>query len=123
MNAVAGNVKDGIVFKGIAYEGERSHVVPHLPQGGIDLQDSPVYWALPDGTLVCWSVRRLAEATEDMLAEESSEEAYRSVAKEMGCDVLGKAPGELLEPFRDAPGTLAERLWEWTEEELRKHGC
>ena len=115
MNAVASKVRDGISFKGIAYEGEKPQVVPHLPQGGLDLQDCPVYWALPDGRLLCWSVRRLSEATDDMFVEESCEEAYKCVAKELGYDVLGKAPDEVLEPFRNAPGTLAEKLWETIE--------
>lgn len=115
MQAVAQNVYDGVAFKGIAFEGERLQIVPQLPQGGVDLQDAPVYWTLPDGRCVCWSVRSLAEAREDSLVKEDSEEAYRAVAKEMSYDVLGTAPDEVLEPFRLDPGTFAERRWEKIE--------
>ena len=79
------------------------------------MQDAPLYWTLPDGRCVCWNVRRMAEATEDLLAPQDSEEAYKAVAKEMGYDALGIANEEVLEPFRLAPGTLVDRLWETIE--------
>ena len=82
---------------------------------GIDLQDAPMYWTLPDGRCECWSVRRMAAVTADILAPEDSEEAYKAVAKEMSYDVLGTAEEEALEPFRLAPGSLVERLWEKIE--------
>ena len=54
----------------------------------------------------------MAEATDDLLAPQDSEEAYKAVAKEMGYDALGIADEEALEAFRLAPGTLVDRLWE-----------
>ena len=88
MNDVAKNVRgEGICFKGIAYQSESPKIVQQLPQGGIDLQDTPVYWTLPDGRCECWSVRRIAEASEDLLAPQDSEQAYKAVAKEMHYDV------------------------------------
>ena len=49
MEAVAQNVHEAARFKGIAFEGERPSIVLQLPQGGIDVQDAPLYWTLPDG--------------------------------------------------------------------------
>ena len=115
MDAVARNVHEGARFKGIAFESERPTIVPQLPLGGVDLQDAPVYWTLPDGRCECWSVRRMAEATDDIPAPRDSDEAYKAVAKEMSYDVLGTAEEEALEPFRLAPGTLVERLWDKIE--------
>jgi hypothetical protein len=112
MDAVARNVREGARFKGITFEGERPTIVLHLPLGGVDIQDEPVYWVLPDGRCECFSVRRMAEITDDDLAPQDSEEAYKAVAKEMNYDVLGMAAEEALEAFRLAPGTLVERLWE-----------
>ena len=112
MDAVAQNVHEGVRFKGTAFEGERPQIVAQLPHSGVDLQDAPVYWVLPDGRCECWSVRRMAEVTDDLLAPQDSEEAYKAVAREMSYDVLGTAEEEALEPFRLAPGTLLERFWE-----------
>ena len=86
-NAVAANVRAGIVFKGIAYESERRNIIPQLPCGGEDIQDEPVYWTLHDGRVVCWSVRRLAEAKDEDLEPADSIERYKAVAKELGYDV------------------------------------
>ena len=86
-NAVASNVRKGIQFKGIAYENERPNIIPQLPCGGADIQDGPVYWTLHDGRVVCWSVRRLAEAKDEDLEPADSIERYKAMAKELGYDV------------------------------------
>jgi len=116
MEAVAGNVlggaEFGVQFKGIAFEGEKPSILHRMPSNGLDIQDTPVFWTLPGGQCVCWSVRQLSEAPEDQLYPGDDEEAYKIVAAEMGYDVLGKAAEEELEPFINAPGTLSERLWE-----------
>ena len=86
-NAVASNVLAGIEFKGIAYESDRPHLLARIPCGGEDVQAEPVYWKLPDGRVVCWSVRHLAEARDDELLPVDSKERYIAVAKELGYDV------------------------------------
>jgi len=111
-NNVSGGAEFGVKFKGIAYEGEKPSILYRVPSNGVDIQDSPVYWTLPGGQCVCWSVRQLSEAPQDQLYPGDEEEAYGAVAAEMGYDVLGKAAEEELEPFVAAPGTLNERLWE-----------
>ena len=86
---MARNVRDGIEFKGVAYESDRPHIVQQLPCGGEDIQDEPLDWKLPDGRVECWSVRKLSQAKEDELEAKDSMERYRAVAKELGYDVLG----------------------------------
>ena len=112
MESVAKNVHQGVSFKGIVFEGERPTISLQLPHGGIDIQDEPLYWTLPDGRSEVRSVRRMAEASQDLLSFQNSEDAYKAVAKAMEYDCLGIAAEEELEPFRLAPGTLVERLWE-----------
>jgi hypothetical protein len=77
---VACNVMPGIVFKGVAYDDERPEIEVILPKGGLDIQDEPLYWALPDGSVVCWSLRQLVSARPDELAPRDSDEAYSGVA-------------------------------------------
>ena len=56
-----------------------------VPNSGLNIHEEPVYWSLPDGRVVCWSLLELKEKREDELFEESStHEAYRAVAKELG---------------------------------------
>ena len=72
-----------IKFKGIAFDSERPELVHQLPDGGVDIQDEPVYWALPCGRCVCWTLRELANARDDDLAPMDSDEAYHAVAREL----------------------------------------
>ena len=98
-------------FKGIAFDSERPEIVHQLPDGGVDIQDEPVYWALPCGRCVCWTLRELANARDDDLAPTDSDEAYRAVARELGYDVLGVAPDDVIADYRDDTGTLEQRRW------------
>jgi len=112
MESVARNVDEGVIFKGIAYESEKPMILYRVPFDGLDIQDSSVYWTLPKGQCVSWSVRQLSNVPEDQLYPGDEEEAYRTTAAEMGFDVLGTADEEKLEPFIKAPGKLDQRLWE-----------
>ena len=115
MESVAKNVHEEVEFRGTGFEGESSTLTLQLPFGGTDCQDEPLYWTLPGGRCEVCSVRRMSETTQDLLAHQDSEDAYKSVAKAMEYDCLGTAAEEELEPFRLAPGTLVERLWEKIE--------
>ena len=118
-NDVATNVREGIAFAGITYENDRPHIDAQLPRDGEDIQDEPVYWKLPGGSVVCWSVRKLSQAKDDELEEKGSMERYTAVAKELGYDVLGKAMDDNeLEEFQAEPGTLEQKHWKrvaWVE--------
>ena len=72
MKAVAANVHQGVQFKGIAYDQERAAIVEQLPHEGVDVQDEPLYWVLPDGRCECWSVRKLEEAQPEELLHTSA---------------------------------------------------
>ena len=124
MDAVAENKRAGMIFegaaesktaaikfKGIAFDSERPDIIHQLPDGGADIQDEPVYWALPCGRCVCWTLRELANARDDDLAPIDSDEAYRAVARELGYDVLGVAPDADIADFRDDPGSLQQCRW------------
>ena len=39
MESLGNNVQAGIAFKGIVYEGDKPHIVAHLPVEGVDIQD------------------------------------------------------------------------------------
>ena len=43
--AVGTNVREGIVFKGVAYESERPEILEQVPNDGLDVQHEPVYGA------------------------------------------------------------------------------
>ena len=50
-DAVGANVRDGIVFKGVAFESDRPEIVAQIPNEGVDVQREPVYGA--QQSLVC----------------------------------------------------------------------
>ena len=120
MKAVAANVHAGVQFKGVAYDQERASIVEHLPHEGVDIQDEPLFWVLPDGRCECWSVRRLHEALPDMLvhaSDDTLDEAYNHVADAFGYEILGKASDEDIDALRAEPGRLRDKFWEkysWT---------
>ena len=41
--AVGANVRDGIVFKGVAFESDRPEIVTQVPNEGLDIQREPKY--------------------------------------------------------------------------------
>ena len=86
MKHVGTNVHGSIQFKGIVFDnGDRPDFRVQVPSGGVNIHDEPVFWSMPDGRVVCWSLLELAGKREDELYEESSAlEAYRAVAKELG---------------------------------------
>ena len=109
MRSVAANVHPGVQFKGTAYDQERAAIVEQLPHEGVDVQDEPLYWVLPDGRCECWSVRKLQEAQPDELlhaSEDTLEEAYTAVAEQFGYEILGKASDEHIDALRAEPAHL-----------------
>ena len=107
-------VHEGIKFKGIAFEGEAPKLMKQLPKGGVDCQDEKVFWTMPDGRCVAYSLRELSYLREDALAHQDSHEAYLAVAKQLGYDALGKPENdEAFEAYRLDPGKITERRWEF----------
>ena len=120
MKAVGLNVHRNILYKGIVFDsGDRPELKQHVPNGGKDIHNECVYWALPDGRVECWTLRALISKRDDELFEKHTHEAYLAVAKELGYDVCGRAVCETdLETFRADPGLLSERRWkelEWVQ--------
>ena len=117
LKAVATNTHPGILFKGIVLEAERADIKNHIPNDGVDILSEPMWWSLPDGRVVCWSVVDLAQKRDDELFSEDVHEAYVAIAKEVGYDILGKPVCDKeFELFRQDVGVLEERRWaqlEW----------
>ena len=97
-----------------------------LPEGGIDIQDKPVYWTLPSGATRCWSLQEFNDASEFMLATLQSDEAYKAIGREFNFDVLGVAPEIEITEFRNDPGTLADKRWlqmQWQMPQAEIEAC
>ena len=101
-------------YAGVVYEGDKLEFSTEtLPDGGIDIADHPVFWRLPGGRVVCWSVRRLLDARPDELAGPDEDADYHAVAKTLGFKYLGAPRPPFPErPLLLEPGTLADRRWE-----------
>ena len=90
LRAFAEMRKPGTSYHGIAYDNvERPEIVPDLPNGGTDIHTVPLYWDLPCGRNVCFSISGLRSAPEDDLAPYDSDEAYKAIAREFRFDILG----------------------------------
>ena len=68
-----------------------------------------MYWILPDGRCVCWSVAELADKKQDELLDGNALQAYAIIGKELDFHPLGMLPDETFDEYRDNPGTLEER--------------
>jgi len=108
---VAKSIHDKIEFKGVAFEGESNTILHQLPNDGKDAQHEPVYWVLPDGRAVCWSLVELVNKKPDELIEGNTIEAYAKVAEQLLYEPVGMLGDDQLNEFRDDPGTLEERTW------------
>ena len=107
--------KPGTSYHGIAYDNvERPEIVPDLPDGGTDIHAVPLYWDLPCGRNVCFSIFGLRSATEDELAAYDSDDAYITIAREFRFDILGVIcddDNEKWAELRADLGTLADGRW------------
>ena len=84
MKAVGINIHAAIQYKGIVFDSERPDLKLQVPKGGMDIQDEPVYWSLPDGRVVYWSLQQLRLKKTDEFFELNTHEAYREIAKVLG---------------------------------------
>ena len=53
MQAFADRKWPGTTYTGISYESDRPEFILQVPEGGLNIQDTPVYWTLPCGRTVC----------------------------------------------------------------------
>ena len=107
--------KPGTSYHGIAYENvERPQIVPDLPNGGTDIHTVPLYWDLPCGRNVCFSIFELHSAPDDELAPYDSDEAYVTIAREFRFDILGVVcddDNEKWAELRADVGSLSDERW------------
>ena len=126
MQEVAQNVHPDIEYIGLAFDLDRADFQLQLPHEGVDIQNSPVYWRLPDGRAVQCSVKQLTEKAADELIDPHAHELYEEVGKQIGQHPLGTLPDEVVDAFRDNAGTLAERLdkrLDWKLPESETDSC
>ena len=80
-----------------------------LPNDGVDILNEKLYWAMPDGRVVCWSAVELSQKHPDELYVDDVYEAYLAISKECGYDPLGKPVCDNeFEQFRQDVGVLEE---------------
>ena len=108
---VSKSVHEKIKVKGIVYEGETSTILYQLPNDGRDAQHEPVYFVLPDGRAVCWTLVELVNKRPDELIQGDTLEAYEKIAKALEYEALGMLPEDELNDFVLNPGSLEERSW------------
>ena len=123
--------KPGTTYHGISYENvERPEIVPKVPEGGLDIHTVPVYWNLPCGRSVCYSIYALRSVPDDELAPDDSDEMYTDIAREFRFSILGCVGGEEPEKdfaeFREDVGTLQDERWKclkWKRPEKESEPC
>ena len=75
--------KSGTTYFGVSYENvERPEITQDLPKGGVDIQEEPLYWNLPNGKCSVYSVLELRSLPEDEFLPHDSDEAYIEIAKQ-----------------------------------------
>ena len=92
-DVVAKNIHEKIEFEGTAFQGDCNNILHQLPNDGKDAQHEPVYWVLPDGRAVCWSLVELVNKKTDELIQGDAIEAYATIAQELLYEPLGMLPG------------------------------
>ncbi len=92
-----------------AKRGDRPDTTLELPNDGIDVQSEITHWVLPDGRCVSWSVADLALKRPDELIDPKAKEPYFALGEELEYYPLGMLPDEIVDAYREEPGTLEER--------------
>ena len=130
LSAFADWKKPGASYHGIAYENvERPELVPDLPNGGTDIHTIPLYWDLPCGRNVCFSIFGLRSAPDDELAPCESDEAYVAIAREFRFDILGVVcddDNEKWAELRADVGSLSDERWKqlsWRKPDKESAPC
>jgi len=109
-----------ITYRGVALSGSKLDFYLDVPNGGKDIQDTPVYWTLPGGRSECCSIRELRELSQIQLEEPQSREQYAGVAKLMGFSFLGMLDTDVVNEFKRCPGTIRGGEWKELGEKSKK---
>ena len=83
----------------------------------MDVQSEIAHWVLPDGRCVAWTVAELARKKADELVDLKARALYFAIGEEVEYLPQGMLPDEIVDAYRDAPGTLEER------QRLSSHWC
>ncbi len=58
-------------------EGEQAEISSQVPSEGCDVQNEPVYWILPDGRAVSWSLLEIVSQNMDELVDPTARSLLR----------------------------------------------
>ena len=84
MQAFAESISPGCEYLGISFESDRPSFELQVPDGGLDIQQIPVYWNFHVGS-VCSSLHELNDSPGQVL-ECPSEEPYKHIGRNgLGC--------------------------------------
>ncbi len=105
-------MRTGRTYRGVVFEGPCIEVTREVPQGGVDIIDTKVFWRLTSGSQRCMTPRELQQATPTELSEAESVEAYEAVAPALGYTHLGwcRAYAQVRAPL-DSSHALEEQRW------------
>jgi len=78
----------GAEYVGLSFEGDRPAFQFELPDGGVDIQEHPVYWHLPGG-VQCMSLLEFNDMGEIDFKLAAKDEPYIVIGQQMGWNVLG----------------------------------
>ena len=84
----------GAEYVGISYESERPAFQCELPDGGMDIQDHPVYWHFAN-SLGLYSLRELCAMSENQFELHCVDEPYLVIAEKIGWLALGICENEV----------------------------
>ena len=66
-----------MVYNGICYESDQPEFSLHVPDGGLDCQEHPVYWTLPCGRTVSMSLAEFKDSLPDQLTPGCTDDAHK----------------------------------------------
>ena len=106
---LAENVRLGLQFCGLIYEGQVVGMCKTLPLGGAGVLDVSVYWLLPSGETICCSARQLLKDRHRVGVQRDTQDDYDATGKALGLTYLG-GRCDVTELLADL-GTLRDKRW------------
>ena len=91
----SGYSSEGAQYVGISYEGHRPAFHCEVPDGGLDIQEQPVYWHFANGVDLL-SLRDVYALPESHFEIQDAEDVrYLTLGSQMGWDLLGVCEDEV----------------------------
>ena len=94
MEGMASWKSTGGQYVGISYESDRPAFQCELPDGGMDIQEHPVYWHFANGVEM-YTLRELCDMKENDFKLHNADEPYEMIGDSMGWVPLGICENEV----------------------------